>query len=204
MISLTLAKCDRSVRKTLTFTACASEPPAASATALRFSNTRRISASMSPVDQLHGGRVERDLAGQVDGVADAHRLRIGADGLRRALGVDDLAAHRALLVSGLDPHRRWSSPSRRSHRRSRARSRAWAAMVRVTRVTSGMRRMTRTSARQMLPVAHAQLERQHRRCRCPARRSTTWSMLVSVLAMAAATAASTPVRFADVRRGSRS
>src|SRR5665213_4235248 len=49
MISLTLAKCVRSVRKTLSFTTLASEPPAARAIALRLSNTRRISASMSPL-----------------------------------------------------------------------------------------------------------------------------------------------------------
>src|SRR4029077_20791630 len=33
--------------------------------------------------QLHGGRVERYLPGQVHGVAGAYRLRIGADRLRR-------------------------------------------------------------------------------------------------------------------------
>jgi hypothetical protein len=49
MISLTLAKCVMSVRNTVSLTTSASVPPAASAIALRFSNTRRISASMSPL-----------------------------------------------------------------------------------------------------------------------------------------------------------
>jgi hypothetical protein len=31
---------------------------------------------------LHGGRIEADLPGQINGVADAHGLRIGADGGR--------------------------------------------------------------------------------------------------------------------------
>ena len=69
MTSLTLAKCDRSVRKTVNFTALASEPPAASATALRFSNTRRDLRLDVAGDQLHGRRVERHLAGHIDGVA---------------------------------------------------------------------------------------------------------------------------------------
>src|SRR5688500_539241 len=35
---------------------------------------------LETLDDLHGFRIERYLAGEVDGIAGAHRLRIGADG----------------------------------------------------------------------------------------------------------------------------
>jgi len=47
-------------------------PPAAVATARRLANTRWICASM--LHQLHGGRVEADLAGEIHGMP-------GLDGL---------------------------------------------------------------------------------------------------------------------------
>src|SRR4029077_10759539 len=97
-----------------------------------------------PADELHARRVEGHLAGQIDGVADAHRLRVGTDRLRGALGVDDLTAHHGLL--GWQNRRgRLQGPRSASPSLSLTRTpRAWAAMVRSMRETSGMRRMTRT------------------------------------------------------------
>ena len=77
-----------------TRTSCASEPPAAAQTAVRFSNTRRVCARDVAGDELAGRGIERDLAGQINRVAGADGLRIRADRLRRAVGVDDLSWHR--------------------------------------------------------------------------------------------------------------
>src|SRR5690606_38807273 len=47
------------------------------------------------LDQCHGGGVQGNLAGQVDGVAGPDRLGIGADGGGRTVGVDHgLVGHR--------------------------------------------------------------------------------------------------------------
>ena len=169
MISLTLAKFARSVRKIVTFTTFASEPPAASATALRFSNTRRISASMSPVDHLHGRRIERNLARQIHRVADAHGLRIGADRLRRLVGVDGLSGHRTPLIVDAPAA---ISVARRCCDRG-------CAIVRVTLSTSGMRRMTSHDAREVLAIAHLAARTPATSCRRPSLRPRTRSMLVS-------------------------
>jgi len=45
------------------------------------------------VDQGHGDRIERNLAGQIHGIAGADRLRIGADRLRRPIGGNYLLSH---------------------------------------------------------------------------------------------------------------
>src|SRR2546430_2159960 len=147
--------------------------------------------------QLHGRRIERPLAGQVDGVAGAHRLRVGADRLRGALGVDGLAAHRLLLLRGIHPRRSLSASLSASLAASLSAvcpERACAAMVRVTRVTSAMRRITPTRragwGRSRTPSPKVSTPGS---LACSS--MDTGSMLVSVVAIAAATAASTPVRF---------
>jgi hypothetical protein len=45
----------------------------------------------------HAGRVQRDLAGQVNGVASLHGLGVSTDGGRGMFGMDDFFGH--LLVS---------------------------------------------------------------------------------------------------------
>ena len=67
-------------------------------------------------------------------------------------------------------------------------------MVRATRVTSGMRRMTRTR-RARWRRSRTRSSKVSMAVSLSCSSIETWSMLVSVLAMAAATWASTPVRF---------
>src|SRR2546429_1391616 len=150
-----------------------------------------------PAHQLHGRRIERHLAGQVDGVAGAHRLRVGADRLRGALGVDGLAAHRLLLLRGIHPRRSLSASLSASLAASLSAvvpERACPAMVRVTRVTSAMPRVTRTR-RARWRRSRTRSSKVSTAVSLSCSSMDTWSMLVSVLAIAAATAASTPVRF---------
>ena len=45
-------------------------------------------------DQLHRCRVQGDLAGEIDGIARPHGLRVGADGRRRGFGGDGFAHNR--------------------------------------------------------------------------------------------------------------
>ncbi len=56
-----------------------------------------IRLGFGSLDELSGRRIEADLAGKVNGVAGADRLRIGADRLRRAGGFDDGQAHARIL-----------------------------------------------------------------------------------------------------------
>src|SRR5207237_9685091 len=140
--------------------------------------------------QLHGGRIERHLAGQVDGVAGAHRLRVGADRLRGALGVDGLAAHRLLLLRGIHPRRSLSASLSASLAASLSAvcpERACAATVRGTRLTSAMRRITRTRrARWRRSRTRSSKVRTAVSLSCAA--TDTGAVLVSGLAIAAATA----------------
>ena len=50
------------------------------------------------VYQLHGGRIEADLPGKINGIANAHGLRIGADGSRGVRDGDDGLGHGKLPV----------------------------------------------------------------------------------------------------------
>src|SRR5208283_221464 len=53
---------------------------------------------LGSVAQAAGCRIESDLPGQEHRLANADRLRIGADGRRRGVGVDCLSAHDTLLA----------------------------------------------------------------------------------------------------------
>jgi hypothetical protein len=54
-----------------------------------------MNLGLDPLHKLHGLRIESDLAGKIDGLSGAHRLRIGADRLWRIGGRNDLIFHRA-------------------------------------------------------------------------------------------------------------
>ena len=82
-----------SARKTVVRTTSANERPPALRTAPRLSNTRRVCAAMSPLDDLPGGRIERHLAGDEQQLAGANGLRVRADRLR-GVGAGDGLLHR--------------------------------------------------------------------------------------------------------------
>ena len=69
-------------------TAFASDPPAASTTAARFSQAAPRLPLDVVLDELAGARLERDLAGAEEQVAGADRLAVGADGGGGGVGVD--------------------------------------------------------------------------------------------------------------------
>lgn len=48
---------------------------------------------LDALDQHHGLRIQPDLAGQVNGVADFHALGVGADGGGSVGGGEDLFGH---------------------------------------------------------------------------------------------------------------
>ena len=191
--ALTAAKSPRSVRYMPTRTTCVER--AAGRRAHRLEVVERAPRLRLDVafDQLAGGRIERDLAGQVHGVAAAHGLRIRADrGGARCMvghGSDLCGAWRALRDEVSESY--WRQPASSARDRDDGPDSQLRSAARRARRPAGARAGSRRpgacgrAPRSRSGIAATLVSRS---------RYSTLSMLESASAIAAATCASTPGR----------